>query len=188
MAFLQTLRNLLLPFAEREDVPVVPAPPTSYSVQPLIERDLDEVLRLNLRCFANGENYTKHTFNYLLTQPNAICYQIATEERVMAGFVCVLVGNNGTAHITTIGVAPEHRRRRLAERLLAHLDRALAKRSIGSVMLEVRVSNRAAQDLYKHCGFSVVQRLSSYYNNGEDGFLMMKPVGGLDRSAPVQPM
>jgi ribosomal-protein-alanine N-acetyltransferase len=52
----------------------------------------------------------------------------------------------------------------------------MAEREIGSVVLEVRVGNIPAQMLYKACGFSVVQRLSSYYNNGEDGFLMMKAV------------
>lgn len=178
MAFLQTIRNLLLPFASREDVPVVPAPMTAYSVRPLTETDLDEVLRLNLRCFVNGENYTKHTFNYLLTQPNALCYQIATAEHAMAGFICVLVAENGAAHVTTIGVAPEHRRRGLAEKLLTHVDRALFEKGVGSIMLEVRVSNRAAQQLYLSFGFSIVQRLSSYYNNGEDGFLMVKAVDG----------
>lgn len=160
----------------------MPAPMTTYAVHPLTEKDLDEVLRLNLRCFVNGENYTKHTFNYLLTQPNALCYQISTEERSMAGFICVLLAENGAAHVTTIGVAPEHRRRGLAERLLRHVDRALLEKGVGSIMLEVRVSNRAAQQLYLSCGFSIVQRLSAYYNNGEDGFLMVKAVEAHDQA------
>ena len=41
-------------------------------------------------------------------------------------------------------------------------------------MLEVRVSNMAAQKLYNSAGYSVVQRLTSYYSNGEDGYLMVK--------------
>lgn len=187
MAFLQTIRNLFLPFAVREDGPAEPALMTTYSVRPLTERDLDEVLRLNLRCFKNGENYTKHTFSYLLTQPNAICYKISSAEGAMCGFVCVLIGENGAAHITTIGVAPEHRRRGLADRMLSHLEHALKMKHISSVMLEVRVSNRAAQNLYKSCGFSVVQRLSSYYNNGEDGLLMVKAVGGPDMTETLSP-
>ncbi len=174
MAFLQTVRSLFVPFATREATPVDPAPPTTYSVHTLTDADLDEVLRLNLRCFKDGENYTKHTFAYLLTQPNALCYKVVTAEKRIAGFLCVLVGENGTGHITTIGVAPEHRRRKLAERLLAHLERALKQRSIASAVLEVRVGNRTAQKLYESCGFAVLQRLSNYYNDGEDGFLMVK--------------
>lgn len=176
MAVFQVIRNLFVPFASREVTVIEPAPPTTYLVHALNQSDLDEVLRLNFRCFKDGENYTKHTFAYLLTQPNALCYKVVTAELRIAGFLCVLLAEDGTGHITTIGVAPEHRRRGLAERLLEHLDQALKEQGISSVVLEVRAGNIAAQSLYKTCGFSAVQRLSNYYNNGEDGFLMMKAV------------
>lgn len=174
MAFLDVIRNFLVPAARREVTVIEPAPPTSYTVRPLEVANLDEVLRLNYRCFENGENYTKHTFSYLLSQPNAICFQVTTAERRMAGFLCLLIGPDGTGHITTVGVAPEHRRRGLAEQMLVRLDQALIERGVASVVLEVRVSNLAAQSLYKTCGFNVVQRLTKYYNDGEDGFLMVK--------------
>lgn len=176
MAVLQVIRNFFVPSASCDVTVIEPAPPTTYHVNTLTDADLNEVLRVNLRCFKDGENYTRHTFSYLLTQPNALCYKVLTAEEQIAGFLCVLVGNDGTGHITTIGIAPEHRRRGLAERLLAHLDQALAARSIASVVLEVRVSNTVAQSLYKTCGFSILQRLSSYYTDGEDGFLMVKAI------------
>ncbi|NOT46568.1 MAG: ribosomal protein S18-alanine N-acetyltransferase [Acidobacteria bacterium] len=174
MAVLEVIRNFFVPLVSREDTVIGPAPPTTYTVHPLTNSDLDEVIRLNFRCFKNGENYTKHTFSYLLTQPNALCYKAVTAEDRIAGFLCVLVGNDGTGHITTIGVAPEHRRRGLAERLLGHLDQMLKERSIASAVLEVRVGNTTAQSLYKTCGFTILQRLSNYYTDGEDGFLMIK--------------
>ncbi len=176
MAVLEVIRNFFVPSASREITVIIPAPPTSYSVHPLTEKDLDELLRLNFRCFKDGENYTKKTFTYLLTQPNALCYKTITANNRIAGFLCVLVGENGTGHITTIGVAPEHRRRGLAERLLGHLDQALYDRGISSAVLEVRVTNTSAQNLYRACGFTVLQRLPAYYNDGEDGFMMVKPV------------
>jgi len=174
MAVFQTIRNLFVPGHQVESVAVLPAPPTTYSIRPLAVKHLDQVSRLNMRCFKNGENYTKHTFVYLLNEPNALSYQIVTASDQMVGFICVLVGDEGAAHVTTIGIAPEHRRRGLAERLLHHLETALKFRHIGSLMLEVRVSNKAAQNLYLQKGYSIVQRVSNYYNNGEDGFMMMK--------------
>ncbi|MGD9563493.1 MAG: GNAT family N-acetyltransferase [Pyrinomonadaceae bacterium] len=174
MAFLESLRNFLVRPAARKFTVVEPAPITAYRVRPLGTGNLDEVLRLNLRCFAKGENYTKHTFSYLLGQPNSLCFQAVTAEGRMAGFLFTLIGDNGIAHITTVGVAPEHRRRRLAARLLDELDRALIERGIASIVLEVRVRNRPAQRLYESCGYSVTQRIEGYYNDGEDGFLMMK--------------
>ncbi|MCC6329826.1 MAG: ribosomal protein S18-alanine N-acetyltransferase [Acidobacteria bacterium] len=178
MAFLQALRNFFVPSATRRIMVVEPAAATEYHVAALTPKHLNEVLYLNFRCFEDGENYTKHTFSYLLSQPNALCFQIATAANEMAGFLCVLVGQEGIAHITTIGVAPEHRRRGLAERMLGELDRSLTERGITSIVLEVRVGNTAAQSLYRACGFMVTQQISEYYNDGEDGYLMVKALSG----------
>ncbi|MBC7901729.1 MAG: ribosomal protein S18-alanine N-acetyltransferase [Saprospiraceae bacterium] len=174
MAVLQTIRNLFVPAPPAMPEVVVPAPPTKYSIRNLTMSHLEDVLRLNLRCFRNGENYTKHTFNYLLNEPNTLSYRIVSTNDEMAGFICVMINADGAAHITTIGVAPEHRRRKLAESLLAHLEDALKIRNIGTVVLEVRESNVAAQRLYESAGYIIVQHIAKYYNNGEDGFLMMK--------------
>ncbi len=174
MAVLQTIRNLFIPAQEIQPEFVIPAPPTTYAIRSLTINHLEEVLRLNLRCFRNGENYTKHTFTYLLNEPNALSYRIVSADEAMTGFLCVMINDDGTAHITTIGTAPEHRRRGLAEKLLGHLETALKIRGIGTVVLEVRISNTAAQRLYENAGYSIVQHLSNYYNNGEAGYLMMK--------------
>ncbi|HKP71266.1 MAG TPA: ribosomal protein S18-alanine N-acetyltransferase [Pyrinomonadaceae bacterium] len=174
MAVLQTLRNFFIPLEAAEPEVVVPAPQTEYAIHPLTDKHLNEVLRLNVRCFRNGENYTKHTFNYLLGEPRNLSYRIVTSTGEMAGFVFVLVNQDGSAHLTTIGVAPEHRRRQLASRLLSHTENALRHREVRTIVLEVRVSNTTAQDLYRESGYSVVQRLAKYYNNGEDCFLMLK--------------
>jgi ribosomal-protein-alanine N-acetyltransferase len=174
MAVLQTIRNLFVPVEAGEPEIVVPAPPSSYSIRPLTDKNLNEVLRLNVRCFRNGENYTKHTFNYLLSEPRNLSYRVITPSGEMVGFVFVLVNQDGSAHLTTIGVAPEHRRRGVAKRLLIYLESALLARSIFTIVLEVRVSNTSAQDLYRDSGYSVVQRLTKYYNNGEDCYLMVK--------------
>ena len=174
MAVLQTIRNLFVPLEDRGPETIIPAPPTEYAIHPLTDKNLSEVLRLNVRCFKNGENYTKHTFNYLLGEPRNLSYRIVTATGEMAGFVFVLVNEDGSAHLTTIGVAPEHRRRNLAKRLLAHLEDALRHRRVRTIVLEVRVSNTSAQSLYRDAGYSVVQRLAKYYNNGEDCYLMIK--------------
>ena len=174
MAVLQTIRKFFVPLETNESEIVVPAPPTEYEVRPLTDKNLSEVLRLNVRCFRNGENYTKHTFNYLLGEPRNLSYRITTAAGEMAGFVFVLVNEDGSAHLTTIGVAPEHRRRQLAKQLLTHAEHALRTRKILTIVLEVRVSNTSAQGLYRDAGYTVVQRLAKYYNNGEDCYLMMK--------------
>ncbi|MCY7374591.1 MAG: hypothetical protein LH472_01285, partial [Pyrinomonadaceae bacterium] len=71
MAVFQTIRNFFfVPLTVSEPEIIVPAPPTDYEIRPLTDKHLKEVLILNLRCFKEGENYTKHTFSYLLNEPN----------------------------------------------------------------------------------------------------------------------
>ena len=174
MAFLDSIRSIFTPSPKvREDV-VVPAPTTTYTVKPLTEKQSKEVLKLNLRCFKNGENYTKYTFAYLFNEPRSLSYQVATAKGEMAAFAFVLLNNDGTAHLTTIGVAPEHRRRGLAMTLLAHLDDVLRVKGVSTIVLEMRVTNGGAKGLYKEAGYSLVNRLAKYYSDGEDCFLMVK--------------
>lgn len=182
MAVLASIRNYFAPAAYPAFENCVPAAPSIYTVHPLTIRHLKEVLRLNIRCFRNGDNYTKHTFEYLLGESNTLSYRVSTERSELVAFAFVMMNENGSAHLTTIGVAPEHRRRGIAAQLLTHIETAMAARSIGTLVLEVRVGNTSAQELYIKTGYSIVQRVSNYYNNGEDCFLMMKP---LTTSLPV---
>jgi len=174
MAVLETIRNFFVPVAPAEPEVIVPAPFCEYAIHPLTMDHLQEALQLNIRCFRNGDNYTKHTFEYLLNEPRTLSYRMVTPADEMVGFAFVMVNENNAAHLTTIGVAPEHRRRRIAVKLLEHVELSLRRRGIGTVMLEVRVSNETALELYRTLGFTTVQRIGKYYNNGEDCFLMMK--------------
>jgi [ribosomal protein S18]-alanine N-acetyltransferase len=174
MAVLETIRNLFIPSFSVDEEKVTPAPPTPYEIRPLTIDQLSEVLRLNIRCFRNGDNYTRHTFEYLLNEPRTLSYRVVTPADEIVGFAFVMIKENNSAHLTTIGVSPEHRRRGIAARLMGHIECALRARDISTVMLEVRVGNTTAQDLYKRLDYIVVQRIGRYYNNGEDCFLMVK--------------
>ena len=174
MAFLDSIWGIFGPVFSPGRDEAIPAPPTTYTVRPLTESQSKEVLRLNLRCFRNGENYTKYTFAYLFNEPRSISYQIATASGEMAAFAFVLLNSDGAAHLTTIGVAPEHRRRGLAARLLSHLDEVLRIKGVSTIVLELRVSNLAAKRLYTEAGYCLVNRLTKYYSDGEDCFLMVK--------------
>ena len=180
MAVLATIRNLFSGVAaapvEVEEQRIDLAPPDSYAIRPLTEKRLKEVLTLNLRCFRNGENYTKYTFAYLFSEPRALSYQVVTDDGSMAAYLFVIMQNDGTAHLTTIGVAPEHRRSGIAAMLLGHLESVLRAKGISTIVLEVRVKNVPAQLLYVRHGYTTVKRIANYYSDGEDCFLMVKPL------------
>ena len=145
-----------------------------YDIRPLTISHLDECWRLDQRCFVDGEAYSRETFEYLLTAPESISFRAATSNGSMAGFVIGLIEPDHTGHITTVGVAPEHRRRHLAKRLMAEVEKGFRQRRVRLVRLEVRSLNIPAQKLYQRLGYAVTQRLPKYYSNGGDGLLMLK--------------
>lgn len=77
------------------------------------------------------------------------------------------------AHICTLGVHPDWRRRGIGELLLTHLiDEAIALHA-AVLTLEVRVSNIAAQNLYQKYGFMAAGLRKRYYSdNNEDALIM----------------
>jgi ribosomal-protein-alanine N-acetyltransferase len=155
----------------------MPVPATTgmrYDIRPLTISHLDECWRLDQRCFVDGEAYSRETFEYLLTAPEAVAYRVASTSGAMVGFVIGLIEPDHTGHITTVGVAPDHRRRHLAKRLMAEVEKGFRQRNVRLVRLEVRSLNIAAQKLYQSLGYAVTQRLPKYYSNGGDGLLMLK--------------
>mgnify|MGYP002381915309 CR=1 FL=1 len=140
--------------------------------------DLNEVWQLDLRCFLNGEAYERDTFRFLLANPQTIARQIRADGGEMGAFALAVVDEYGCGHLTTIGVAPEHRRRGLARMLMLEVERSFLAGGITTMRLEVRVDNVAAQQLYERLGYVVVQRMNRYYSNGDDGYQMVKVLSG----------
>ena len=148
--------------------------PPRYDIRPLTTAQLDECWRLDLRCFIDGEAYSRETFEYLLTSPDSVSYRAVTPDGAMVGFIVGLVEPDSTGHITTLGVAPEHRRRHVARRMMEKAEQGFRRREVRTVRLEVRSINESAQSLYAGLGYVVTQRLPRYYSNGGDGLLMIK--------------
>jgi ribosomal-protein-alanine acetyltransferase len=147
-----------------------------YRICPLTAAQLDEVWRLDQRCFVDGEAYSRDTFEYLLTAPECVSYRVVLEDGAMVGFIVGLVEPSATGHITTLGVAPEHRRRHIARRMMEKMEAGFLTRGCTSVRLEVRTVNLGAQKLYSQLGYTMTQRLPKYYSNGGDGLLMVKSI------------
>lgn len=75
-------------------------------------------------------------------------------------------------HISTIASHPKLRGRGYGEIVLAGMLMRAAALHAEYVVLEVRVSNRTAQNLYQKYGFVVVDVNRKYYRDGEDAFVM----------------
>jgi ribosomal-protein-alanine N-acetyltransferase len=77
------------------------------------------------------------------------------------------------AHVTTIGVHPDHRGQGAGELLFLGLADLAAELNALRVTLEVRVSNAGAQALYRKFGLDIAGLRRRYYSdNGEDAYIM----------------
>jgi ribosomal-protein-alanine N-acetyltransferase len=79
----------------------------------------------------------------------------------------------GEAHISTIAVRPEWRRRGIGELVLVAMLEQAVELGADLASLEVRVSNVTAQSLYQKYGFAKVGLRPHYYSDrGEDALIM----------------
>ena len=79
----------------------------------------------------------------------------------------------GDGHITNVGVDEACRRQAIATRLVLELARRALAEGAVALTLEVRVSNDAAQALYRRFGFVPAGVRKAYYaDTNEDALIM----------------
>lgn len=150
--------------------------------------DIPQVMEIDRLCFPNP--WSEPSYRYELLENRCAYFIVALQPAESLGRRWLwrlagrppaqrpLVGYAGLwlvvdeAHINTLAVRPQWRGRGIGERLLLDLLAHAQGRSAVSATLEVRVSNAAAQRLYRKHGFEEVGRRPRYYQDGEDALLM----------------
>jgi ribosomal-protein-alanine N-acetyltransferase len=133
---------------------------------------LDKLYEIEKQCFEQ-EAFTRQQLAYLLTGYNTIGLTALANGEI-AGFALarVDIGRNGQfGHIVTVDVAPDYRRRGIAEKLLREIETLFKERGFKECRLEVRENNVAALSLYKKLGYIKVGKLRRYYGNANGLYL-----------------
>lgn len=81
----------------------------------------------------------------------------------------------GESHILNICVQPKLRRQGLGRRMLDYLMDEARRTGAETMLLEVRVSNTAAINMYQQAGFNEIGNRPNYYpaNDGREDALLM---------------
>lgn len=87
-------------------------------------------------------------------------------------YACWLV-TGVEAHLTNIAVAPEHRRKSVAQRLLEHILGDVSRVGCEHILLEVRPSNKAAIAFYTKHDFEIKYTRHNYYHQPPEDALVM---------------
>ena len=77
-------------------------------------------------------------------------------------------------HITNLAVAVDQRRQGIGKRLLSELINAKYSEQINNFILEVRISNTPAIELYRSYGFEPLGIRKKYYEDENEDALVMR--------------
>lgn len=133
--------------------------------------DVDGVISIEQAAYGD-HHWSRESFLSEINNELARYYSLHTPEGEMVGYAgCWHILEE--AHITTIAIAPDFRRRKYAEALLKRIIDDCYMEKIKYITLEVRVSNEPAIKLYTKYGFSSFGVRKGYYqDNNEDALIM----------------
>jgi ribosomal-protein-alanine N-acetyltransferase len=137
---------------------------------PMRRRHLRSVVRIEAQVYPRP--WTHSLFVSELALRSSRAYYIAKVGRETVGYAGLMMSLTD-GHVTTIAVDPEWHRHGIGTRLLLALAREGIERGATALTLEVRLSNRGAQELYQRFGFTAVGVRKGYYaDTGEDALVM----------------
>lgn len=135
---------------------------------PLTLDDLEDAVALEARTYSTP--WSEQVFREELTADNRSYLKAVDDEGRLVGYAGLMeVGEE--AHVTTVVVDPDHRGGRVGTRLMRSLVISAIDAGARSLTLEVRVSNAAAQSLYRRFGMAPVGVRKGYYLD-EDALVM----------------
>lgn len=136
--------------------------------------DIEQVLKIEKESFK--ASWSKSSFLSELKQdPQIGLFYVAEKDGEIVGYIILHLYEKGV-HIINIAVKKNQRRKGIGSKLIKKAEEIAIERNIPLLVLEVRVSNTPAIQLYKKLNFETVHILKDFYGNKEDALLMIKKV------------
>ena len=142
---------------------------TPARVRPFALADLPRIEELEHRLFADP--WPRSSFVDALADSRAV-FLVAERGGSVAGYLVATL-LPPIAELQNLGTAPEQQRAGVARALVDALLDTCRVRGVRELGLEVRVSNAAAQALYRTHGFRLVGLRRGYYRRPEEDALLM---------------
>jgi [ribosomal protein S18]-alanine N-acetyltransferase len=144
--------------------------PLDVHVGPMRRRHLRSVLRIEAQVYPRPWSHSLFVSELALRSTRA--YFVARVGREVVGYAGLMMSLTD-GHVTTIAVDPAWHRSGIGTRLLLGIAREGVARGASALTLEVRLSNKGAQELYQRFGFKAVGVRKGYYaDTGEDALVM----------------
>ena len=128
------------------------------------------VVEMERQCFS--DHWREKSVASELDNPLSL-WLIAEADGVVAGYVgsqTVL----DSADMMNLAVSQDFRRQGIGEQLVNSLTEALAEKGVKTLLLEVRISNEPAKQLYQKLGFEIVGKRPRYYEKPREDALILR--------------
>ncbi len=133
-------------------------------------RHLRQVLRIEQQVYP--QPWSMALFLSELSMRGTRLYIVARVGATVVGYAGLML-IVGEGHISTIAVEPAWQRRTIGRRLLLTLIRRGIERGAAALTLEVRMTNHAAQAMYRTFGFAPAGVRKNYYTATNEDALVM---------------
>jgi ribosomal-protein-alanine N-acetyltransferase len=141
----------------------------SMEIREIESEDMNRVFEIEISSFDSP--YDPLVLNHLFRMYKKT-FLVACEKHVI-GYIIGII-DRIEAHILSLAIDEEYRGKKVGSILVQRLMELFKQNGVKKVRLEVRKSNIKAQNLYKKLGFFEAEELPQYYENGEDGILMVR--------------
>jgi ribosomal-protein-alanine N-acetyltransferase len=145
-----------------------------YSIRPVRAADLGRILEIERASFGR-DAYDRNLF----AEYNRKCgelFLVAERSRKVWGYAltCMRAGTRNQAELVSVALDPAARGTGAAKALMDSTLRRLHRREVTRLSLMVKVTNERARAFYEKYGFNKVRIARTYYEDGQDGWLMAK--------------
>ena len=142
----------------------------NYIIENFSEHHLDDVMEIEIH--ANPTPWSKHIFEKIFEQ-RSLSFVIILNSQIV-GF-CIANKVLDECHLQNISVLETMRRQGVGNFMLDILKKRMSLSGITTILLEVRRSNKIAQDFYRKNDFQELSIRKDYYqtkNGREDAIIM----------------
>jgi ribosomal-protein-alanine N-acetyltransferase len=142
--------------------------------------DLNEVMTINERTLP--ENYPLFFYESILERfPECFLVAEKRDDNILIAYTMFRVERSmesglkfvRKAHLVSIAVLKEFQGQKIGEAILLEGMQRVRDYGIDLYVLEVRITNTVAINLYKKLGFVIQKTIPEYYKDGEDAYYMV---------------
>ncbi len=142
-----------------------------FDISSINKNDINSVLEIEKNSFSHP--WSKQLFLEELDNSYSLCLKAVSKEGDLFGYI-MLRKIVDEVHLLNIAVKKEVRNKGVAKALISEAQKHFA--DLLCIVLEVRVSNKPAIELYKKLGFEQLYVRKRYYPDGEDALIMEKKI------------